>query len=199
MAQRTCGRDDCDKPYEARGLCNAHYRRGLRDGSIQKLPPKTVAERFWEKVNANGVCWEWTSALNTWGYGQFGADGRTVLAHRWSYEHLVGPIPDGLLIDHLCRNVICVLPEHLEPVTPLLNLLRGCRAAKQAAITHCPAGHPYSGENLYRQANTSGVGSRRVCRECSRAANRRWYQRNRVAQVERSQRRKAEVRAKKAA
>lgn len=187
MGQRTCTADDCDGPHEARGLCNSHYRRALRSGSLKKLPPTTEPERFWQKVNVEGVCWEWESALNTSGYGHFRSRGRNVLAHRWSYEHLVGQIPEGLQIDHLCKNIRCVLPDHLEPVTPQINTHRSSRAALQVAITHCPSGHPYSGENLYRiPPSATAAGSRRSCRECSRAANRRWYQRNREAQVERS-------------
>ncbi len=189
MTQRTCSRDDCDGPHEARGLCNSHYRRGLRSGLIQKLSPIPAADRFWAKVNVDGVCWEWEGSVDGSGYGHFNVKGKTTRVHRWAYEHLVGPIPDDLVIDHLCRNIVCVMPDHLEPVTHLVNLLRGCRIAKQRAKSHCPAGHPYSGENLYRQPNGA-----RICRECNRVANRAWYQRNKEAQVERKRRTRALVR-----
>lgn len=83
------------------------------------------------QVDENG-CWLWTGATSPQGYGRFNAglreDARNVLAHRWSYEHHVGPIPDGLDLDHLCRVRHCVNPEHLEPVTRQENVQRGHRA-----------------------------------------------------------------------
>jgi hypothetical protein len=126
---------------------------------------KTEA-RFWAKVNVTPDCWEWTAALNVKedGYGSFGGNGQIVLAHRFSYVLLVGPIPEGLTLDHLCRNRRCVNPDHLEPVTLRENILRGeGLTAKNARKTHCPSGHPYSGENLY----VSPKGDRR-CRSCRR-------------------------------
>lgn len=84
-------------------------------------------ERFWSKVDASGDCWEWTAGVNNRGYGYFHvAVGQSpVGAHRFAYEQLVGPIPDGLVIDHLCRNPPCVNPDHLEPVRFRENLMRG--------------------------------------------------------------------------
>ena len=87
--------------------------------------------RFWDKIRIldNG-CWLWTGSISTAGYGRFGVGSRTdnsarmVGAHRWAYEHLVGPIPPGLESDHLCRNRACVNPAHIEPVTRSVNFLR---------------------------------------------------------------------------
>ena len=89
----------------------------------------TLAERFWSKVDhpdAND-CWPWLGAKNPKGYGRIKADGgrRTLQAHRVAYELLVGPIPDGHHLDHLCRNRGCVNPSHAEPVTPKENIGRG--------------------------------------------------------------------------
>lgn len=135
---------------------------------------RTESERFWEKVDKSGDCWEWT-AYKLQGYGRFGVGGsyknggRILYAHRWSYEQMIGPIPKGLTIDHLCRNRACVNPDHLEPVTAAENTRRGGRSL----ITHCPKGHPYSGENLMSHPD----GSRR-CRECNRLRCKANYHRN---------------------
>ena len=85
--------------------------------------------RFWRKVKGGDVttCWIWQASLHR-GYGQFAVSSRQiVIAHRFAYEELVGPIPDGLHLDHLCRQPKCVNPWHLEPVTPLVNVRRGSR------------------------------------------------------------------------
>jgi HNH endonuclease len=119
--------------------------------------------RFWSKVQrSESGCWEWTAA-KTVGYGRFADKGRTLLAHRVAYELLIGPIPEGLQIDHLCRNPSCVNPAHLEPVTSRENLLRGVgEPARNAAKTHCPQGHEYSPENTYAYRGM------RMCVECRR-------------------------------
>jgi hypothetical protein len=140
------------------------------------LPPRPPVDRFAEKIALTDTgCIEWIAG----GYGMFFIDwagGRNlrVLAHRWSYEYHVGPIPDGLTIDHLCRNPACVNPDHLEPVTHRENVLRGTsRAAIHAAKTECVNGHPFSGDNLILRGN----GRWRDCRECTRAKHRRRYHR----------------------
>lgn len=80
-------------------------------------------DRFWARVEI-GVCWTWIGSTDR-GYGVFGAQGRYFRAHRWAWEALVGPIPEGLHLDHLCRNPSCVNPDHLEPVTQAENIRRG--------------------------------------------------------------------------
>ena len=118
--------------------------------------------RFWENVIQSGDCWLWTAALDRYGYGRCRHNG-TQRAHRVAYEQMVGPIPDGLVIDHLCRVRACVNPSHLDPVPNRINLLRGMTlAAKNAAVTHCPDGHAYT------EANTSHKASgARICLTCS--------------------------------
>lgn len=130
----------------------------------------SLEERIWAKVHKTESCWLWTGARNSKGYGQLFKEkiaGKSFkyAAHRLVYELLVGPIPEGLTIDHLCRNPPCVNPAHLEPVTMKINHLRGTSPmAANARKTHCSQGHPFSGDNLV--VTKRG----RQCREC----NRRW-------------------------
>lgn len=132
---------------------------------------KSVAERFWEKVEISGPedCWEWTACLNEDGYGLISigqrepGKGHMRGAHRVSYELTSGEIPEGLELDHLCRNPSCVNPAHLEAVTHRENMLRGeTLAAAQALQTHCKAGHPLAGRNLVPRS-----GRKRECRICT--------------------------------
>ncbi len=163
---RTCSH--CDRPVQARGLCNTHYFNARKAG-MPKLPVPSIEDRFWSKVNTDGVCWEWTAAHTPDGYGSFNVTKTSRWrSHRWAYEHLVGPIPDGLQLDHLCRNPPCVNPDHLEPVTNRENGARGAAGIYQKVKTHCPRGHPYSGDNLIVRKL-----GRRACRTCQIAAQRR--------------------------
>ncbi len=123
---------------------------------------KTPDERFWTKVNKTDTCWEWTGARGSYGHGRFSLNGRVISAHRYLYEKIHGPTPDGMHVDHLCRNPPCVRPDHLEAVTPKENVLRGISfAAQYAKKTHCPQGHPYDETNTY-----SDGGKHRRCRIC---------------------------------
>lgn len=133
-----------------------------------------VLERFFIKVDKNGPrilktrCWTWTAYVHKrTGYGRFYFEGKVVEAHSASYRMFVGPVPEGLELDHLCRNRACVRPDHLEPVPHATNMERGTIAtvarAKQLAKTHCPQGHPYSGHNLIV---LKGQGNARRCRTC---------------------------------
>jgi len=133
--------------------------------------PADPLERFTSKylVNVETGCWLWTAGQTTKGYAAFAPHGRTVHAHRWSYEHFVGPIPDGLELDHLCSVRHCVYPSHLESVTHAENVRRGemGQANPNAAKTHCPYGHEYTPENTYQ------YGTNRQCRTCKIQGSRR--------------------------
>lgn len=118
---------------------------------------------MWDRVDKSGPngCWLWTgpkSAGRAPGYGRVYIGGKGYQAHRLAYEELVGPIPAGLVIDHLCRNPACVNPAHLEPVTNAENIRRGL-----AIRTHCPQGHEYTPENVRHRAN-----GHRSCKRCHR-------------------------------
>jgi hypothetical protein len=126
---------------------------------------RTPEERFWAKVRKTETCWLWTATLNNQGYGEFGSLG---LAHRFAYELLVGPIPEGLTLDHLCRQPACVRPDHLEPVTHRENVRRGEGwSGRNARKTHCPQGHAYD------EANTRWYHNQRNCRACDREKHQR--------------------------
>lgn len=131
-----------------------------------------ITQRFWDKVEKSDRCWMWSAGTSSEGYGRYylGAENgakRHDYAHRISYAIAHGPIPEGLHIDHLCRVRSCVNPSHLEAVTCKVNLLRGeTVTARNASVTHCPSGHPYSGENLL--VNNRG---QRQCASCKRSYN----------------------------
>lgn len=122
--------------------------------------------RLMAKISRDEVtgCWIYTGGINSRGYGVVWGDGRSLVAHRVSYEHHVGPIPEGMHLDHLCRVRSCVAPTHLEPVTPRENLMRSpiAPAALNAAKTHCRNGH------LFDEANTTIWSGERICRTCAR-------------------------------
>lgn len=145
---------------------------------MSDLDEKTLA-RFWSKVNKDGPvhptlgtpCWLWTAYTSPSDkYGRFSPTaGDCRLAHRVAFHHSTGPIPTGLDLDHLCRVRACVRPDHLEPVTRMVNVQRGLSPLVcgqwQRDKTHCPKGHPLSGDNLRVDRNRCGGPCRR-CKAC---------------------------------
>lgn len=119
-------------------------------------------------------CWIWIGSIDGNGYGQIQTRNRRYprAAHRYTYQTLMGEIPHGLQIDHLCRNRQCVNPAHLEPVTFLENVRRGDAGKYQSRRTHCPHGHEYSGDNLVISKGKNGR-THRQCYECMRRVWRR--------------------------
>lgn len=163
MADGTCCAAGCTKPARGgRSECFMHAKRRSKYGSHDLPYELTPAGRFFAKVDKTGDCWLWTGCLTHGGYGQLTSENRKWSAHRFAYSLLVGPIPEGLDLDHLCRVRNCVNPAHLEPVTRAENLHRGFGTGFQvnASKTHCAQGHPYD------EANTIYSKRGRICRTC---------------------------------
>lgn len=171
-----CSIEGCNNNHLARGWCTKHYSRWRTHGDpLKVLPPsggqraKNPSSLFWVKVDAEGDCWEWLGARRPNGYGIFASRGVNHGAHRFAWELLVGKIPEGLVIDHLCKNRGCVNPDHLEPVTYSVNNIRGAGPALskiRRAVKKCKNGHDFTEGNTYRyQVNGA---PRRACRQCKK-------------------------------
>lgn len=180
MGERICSTEGCDKPsaYVGLGICARCYYRIRRygDPNVFTRIEGDDERRFLSKVqkvdigHSCGPCWVWTGSLRTDGYGHFWADGRFHAAHRWAYEHWIGPIPTGLHLDHFaCDYRGCASPFHVRPVTQRENNLRSNgAAARNRAKTHCPQGHPYDAVNTgWTKRGT------RWCRQCNKDYKRR--------------------------
>jgi hypothetical protein len=150
------------------------------------LAEAATLARFMERINrtASG-CWEWTSYRNYAGYGLFNTGGSPRRVHRLAYTHFIGPIPDGLQVDHVCRNRACCNPDHLEAVTPSVNTLRAVpyrskpAPGRQGGGTpkpYCRNGHPRAGN--IKRSKSGAV----VCMECERIRDRRRYATSRNTQ-----------------
>lgn len=137
-------------------------------------PRKTLEERFWAKVKKTDSCWLWQGYIHPLtGYGTIQISGKPELVHAVSYKLVGKIIPEGMELDHLCRNRACVNPDHLEPVIHRDNVLRGINAcAQNARATHCPQGHPYDLFNTYRIPSGG-----RGCRTCRMEENRKYRMR----------------------
>lgn len=167
-----CSVAGCTLTAAARTWCKTHWARWRRTGDPEGLKGRTdVLERVMRRVEKDPEtgCWIFTGFLNKTGYGQVALsfeEGRA-LVHRVTYARLVGAIPEGLHLDHLCRVRSCCNPDHLEPVTPAENIRRGIAAERRretcAAMTHCGRGHEWTAENTH----ITPAGKRR-CRACCR-------------------------------
>ena len=130
-----------------------------------------LPEKFLARVGIRSTdeCWYWRGSICPKGYGRYWEGNKNNKPHRYSYEKIVGLIPDGLVIDHLCRNRDCVNPFHLEPVTNRENCIRGNTGKHMRDKTHCKQGHILGGENLYMSPNGA-----RNCRVCRSSATKRY-------------------------
>jgi hypothetical protein len=177
---RTCDIEGCERKHYARGWCSPHYHQWRRtDDPISKARPSAI-DRLMPRVvvvdrGHETPCWEPDYVKNGAGYAQMGdmqGSGRSVeFCHRVTYRAFMGPIPDGMEIDHLCRNPPCCNPDHLEAVTHRENILRSTSPlAAHARKTHCIRGHEFTPENTVTRTRPGGTG--RDCRACSRARGR---------------------------
>lgn len=166
----SCSIEGCNAPHKARGWCRLHYERWQRTGSPIE---RSDLDRLMEKVSRGEYptdCWAWTGATTANGYGRFQMGGVHWMAHRASFVLAGNEIPDGMQLDHLCRNTTCVNPDHLDVVTPRENTMRGTSFAPvNAAKTECHNGHPFDAENTYVMPDGG-----RGCRACRREADRRY-------------------------
>lgn len=176
---QTCSVDGCERDVRTRRMCQKHYLKAWRRGDIDLLPPTTPIERLLSHYlvpTEPDACIPWTGKPSPQNYGWVSIDGKIFTAHRVMYLMFVGPIPDGLVPDHLCHtrdlscpggpcaHRLCGRPDHLELVTQGENVLRGrSPMADNARKTHCPQGHPYDAANTW--VDKHGY---RACRTCNR-------------------------------
>lgn len=155
-----------------------------RKATVRKS--RTTPEKVLARLDTSDPdsCWLWPGAVRPDGYGVVSVADKTRPVHRYLYEQLVGPVPDGLQLDHLCRVRHCCNPAHLEPVTGKENVLRGIgHSAENARKDVCQEGHPLTGDNVY--VRPSGARNCRTChREKNRVFMRAFYARKRATRTE---------------
>ncbi len=140
---------------------NPKQLAAARASKLAKIPHPSF--KFWSRVEFTRDCWIWKGDKFASGYGQFYVRTKAVYAHRFAWNQLIGVVPKGLELDHLCRNRACVRPAHLEPVPHRKNVIRGVSpAAVNAHKTHCVNGHRFDERNTYRDPSTNN----RSCRIC---------------------------------
>jgi HNH endonuclease len=177
-----CSIEGCAVPVRARGWCSKHYQRWMDHGSTDTPPPpkprlpRPILTRLMERVDPRRKittplrdpwCWEWQGKLGSGGgkygaLGGVGGRGKIKSAHAVAYELFIGPVPEDLELDHLCKNTACCNPRHAEPVTRAENVRRSRNANREK--THCIHGHPLVEGNIYRYKVRGR--ERRVCRRC---------------------------------
>lgn len=175
---KVCSVEGCGRALYARSLCSMHYKREWKKPDFVARKARPLHERWAEQVEWTPTCWIWRGAKrqvrpNIW-YGNIGlggSTGRGLYAHRVAYELFHGPIPKGLEIDHVCRNKMCVNPDHLEAVTRSVNIRRAVPYRKPRKLEpYCKRGHPRTPETTYLRPNGQAE-----CLPCKRRARRLEY------------------------
>ncbi len=163
---RLCEFPGCGRKYSAKGLCKGHYYQRLHGRESRLLsmmrspnsPPRIMCDESpCQNSFLSGPCHVYRGSKDTCGYGSVCISGRMMSVHRYVWSQEFGPIPPGMMIDHMCRNRACCNTDHLRLVTPKQNSTENIVRIQK---THCPQGHPYDQTNTYRH------GSRRHCRKC---------------------------------
>lgn len=170
MSDKTCSADDCPRPSVCRKMCRYHYQQWRRTADRSEIGRWKDPEVRFEKSTRWGTpsdhrpdlgpCLLFTGADNGNGYGQFRHKDKNGYAHRYAWERVNGPIPDGLTVDHLCRVRRCVNVEHMELTDGVDNYLRGV-----ATRTHCRNGHEYTPENTLSKPGRPESRYCKICRE----------------------------------
>ncbi len=184
--EKICEFPECGAKAIAKGLCSGHYqqqKKGLPLTERRKSRPDgTPPVIEWDEVpclnpDLEGPCHVFRGCKTRHGYGQVSQSGKVFKAHRYVWEQKHGPIEEGKVIDHRCRNRACINVDHLRVVTPSINSKENVEGAAwqvNAVKTHCPQGHPYDEEN------TRWLQGRRYCRECGRIDGRKRYARKQL-------------------
>jgi len=169
----TCSLEGCTRPRKTRGLCQTHYVRLWRTGSVEvekTILRGSLLERLDSRTSRSSRCWMYQGVLNRAGYGVLNRGARglgNVLAHRAAYELKVGPVTDGMFVCHRCDTPSCVRPSHLFLGTPRDNYLDMVSKGRQRpTVTHCPRGHEYTDWNTLWKKHG------RRCRICNNAYER---------------------------
>lgn len=181
-----CRFKGCERPHRADGLCHAHFKQQWKGKALvplyarkrsSKSPPRIMCDEVPCRDHLLiGPCHVFRGSKTKGGYGQIAFNETMIRVHRYVWEREFGQIPDGLLIDHRCRNRACCNVDHLRLVTPKVNVTEnaiGNAHQLNAAKTHCKRGHEFTLENTYVWLNN---GRRlRQCRECGRQRQRKLY------------------------
>lgn len=184
MPKSICSFDPCERPSKSLGLCAAHWQQQYDGRGLQPIQrwsndmgslKESIEERL-DKTDGESGCWVWSGMVNQDGYGLVKIRGKRVMVHRAYLQETGVSIPEGLTVDHLCRNRACANPDHLELVTNLENVMRGFSPpAVNARKTECKRGHPFDAVNTYVAPNGN-----RACKECRRMHLRKWRSKSKV-------------------
>lgn len=178
VENRACSFPGCGRPFDSRGLCEAHARQRRKGQSLRPIGSRETAsesrpiqydEAPCPSPRLKGPCHVFRGHKSKLGYGQLNVNGRLTGSHRLAWVQKHGPIPEGLYIDHMCRNPSCCNVDHLRLVTPRVNALENndSFAAINARKTHCPKGHEYTPKNTIVRERGAKTG--RECRICYNA------------------------------